>query len=157
MYPLSESQLDRFMMLVSLNIPVAEEELSVYRKHANAEAVRLSAASSLSSSELLEYRAEVGKVFVEESLLRYSQEIAQKLRTTDDVVHAASVRSMLQLIDAAKARAFLFDREFVLPEDISKLAPDILGHRLCFRSGEVSSLQRKEIVRDAVDRVDPPR
>jgi MoxR-like ATPase len=73
------------------------------------------------------------------------------------VVHAASIRSVMQLIDVAKASAYLDGREFVVPADVATLAPSVLGHRLCFRAGEVSSLQRKEIVRHAVDRVDVPR
>ncbi len=96
-------------------------------------------------------------MFVEESVLRYVQEIAQTVRKVEDVVHAASVRSVMQLIDVAKASAFLDGREYILPSDVSSVAPSVLGHRLCFRAGEFSSLQRKEIVRHALDRVDTPK
>jgi MoxR-like ATPase len=156
-YPLAESQLDRFMMQVSLGLPDATAELDVYRQHANQDGARPTSAATLSPEELLRFRAEVGRVFVEESVLRYVQEIAQAVRKVEDVVHAASIRSVMQLIDVAKACAYLDGREFVLPADVAALAPSVLGHRLCFRAGEVSSLQRKEIVRHAVDRVDAPK
>jgi MoxR-like ATPase len=155
-YPLSESQLDRFMLHVTLGLPNAAAELAVYRGH-NAPAPLKATVEPLTAAELLGYREEVSRVFVEESVVRYVQEIAQSVRRADDVVHAASVRSVLQLIDCAKARAHLRGREFMLPEDVIALAPNVLAHRLCFRSGEHSSLQRKEIVRNAVDRVDAPK
>ncbi len=156
-YPLSESQLDRFMMQVSLGLPDAAAELDVYRQHANNDHSKAEEVAPLSAAELLGFRAEVARVFVEDSVLRYVQEIAQAVRKVEDVVHAASVRSVLQLIDVAKAAAFLEGREYVLPADVAAVAPAVLGHRLCFRAGEFSSLQRKEIVRHAIDRVDAPK
>jgi MoxR-like ATPase len=157
-YPLSESQLDRFMLHITLGLPPPDAELAVYRQHGQpAHAGEKAAVSPLTAAELLSYRAEVGRVFVEDSVLRYVQEIAQALRRVEDVIHAASVRAVLQLIDCAKARAFLAGRDFVLPEDAASLAPGVLAHRLCFRAGEFSSAQRKEIVRHAVDRVDAPK
>jgi MoxR-like ATPase len=158
-YPLSESQLDRFMIHVSLSLPSAEAELAVYRNHGSG--TRTIAAASgvapLTPAELLSYRKEVSQLFVEESVVRYIQAIAQSIRKVEDVIHAASVRAMLQLIDCAKARAYLAGRDFVLPEDAAALAPGVLAHRLCFRAGEFSAFQRKEIVRHALDRVDAPK
>lgn len=156
-YPLAESQLDRFMMQMSLGLPDSASELAVYRQHANHDSAAHEEVSPMSPAELLSFRAEVARVFVEESVLRYVHEIAQAVRKVEDVVHAASVRSVMQLIDVAKAAAFLEGREFVLPSDVASVAPDVLGHRLCFRSGEFSSQQRKEIVRHALDRVDAPK
>lgn len=156
-YPLSESQLDRFMMQVSLGLPEPQAELDVYKRHAAPEKVAPAAAEPLTPEELLAFRAQAAGVFVEESVLRYVQGIAHAVRKVEDVAHAASVRSVLQLIDAAKARAFLEGREFVVPADVAALAPGVLAHRLCFRAGDFSSLQRKEIVRHALDRVDAPK
>jgi MoxR-like ATPase len=156
-YPLAESQLDRFMMQASLGLPEAAAELAVYMQHAASGKVALATAEPLTPEELASFRAQVASVFVEESVLRYVQAIAQEVRKVEDVVHGASVRSVLQLIDAAKARAFLEGRDFVVPADVAALAPGVLAHRLCFRAGEFSSLQRKEIVRHALDRVDAPK
>ena len=156
-YPLAESQLDRFMMQASLGLPEAAAELAVYMQHAASGKMAPAAAEPLTPEELTSFRAQVASVFVEESVLRYVQAIAQEVRKVEDVVHGASVRSVLQLIDAAKARAFLEGREFVVPADVAALAPGVLAHRLCFRAGEFSSLQRKEIVRHALDRVDAPK
>lgn len=156
-YPLAESQLDRFMLQVTLGLPEPAAELKVYQQYAASEKAVQVMANPLSPEELLEFRSQAKSVFVEESVLRYVQEIAQELRKVEDVVHGASVRSVLQLIDASKAKAFLEGRDFVLPADVAGLAPGVLAHRLCFRAGEFSSLQRKEIVRHAIDRVDAPK
>ncbi len=156
-YPLSESQLDRFMMQISLGLPSAEAEIAVYRNHAAGTPPQRPELSSITPADLLACRDRVTNIFVEDSILRYVQEIAVAVRRVEDVVHAASVRAVLQLIDAAKARAFLEGRDFVLPADVVQLAPAVLAHRLCFRSGEFSSLQRKEIVRHAVELVDAPK
>lgn len=156
-YPLSESQLDRFMMQMSLGLPDAISELSVYRQHANSTKVAEVSCAPLTAAELIEFRDEVGKIFVEESVLSYVQNIALAVRGLEDVVHAASVRSVLQLIDVAKAAAYLDGREYVLPSDVANHAPAVLAHRLCFRAGEFSSIQRKEIVRHALERVDAPK
>jgi MoxR-like ATPase len=156
-YPLAESQLDRFMMQVSLGLPNAAAELAVYKQYANREVSTQEAVTPVTPAELLEFRASVSRIFVEESVIKYVLAIAQAVRKVEDVVHAASVRSVLQLIDVAKAAAFLEGREFVVPSDVWAFAPSVLAHRLCFRAGEFSSLQRKEIVRHALDRVDAPK
>lgn len=156
-YPLSESQLDRFMMMVNLGLPDAASELNVYKQYANRIAAEKTDVQPVTPEELLSFREMVGRVFVEESVVKYVQAIAQALRKEEDVVHAASVRSVLQLIDVAKAAAFLEGRTFVVPSDVWAFAPAVLAHRLCFRAGEFSSLQRKEIVSRVLEKVDAPK
>lgn len=154
-YPLSESQLDRFMMHIELGIPEEVAELALLRQHA-AGAAPVADSGALSPGEFRAIRQSVGKVFVEESLTLYAQKIAQQVRKAEDVAHGASVRAVLQLIDAAKAGALLAGRDFVTPADIQSLAPAVLGHRLCLRGAVVNASQRKEIIRDAVARVVAP-
>jgi MoxR-like ATPase len=64
---------------------------------------------------------------------------------------------MLQLLDAAKARAYLRERDFVVPEDIVGVAPAVLGHRLCLRGPALGAHERKELIREAVATVAVPR
>ncbi|MGZ3695487.1 MAG: AAA family ATPase, partial [Bdellovibrionota bacterium] len=113
--------------------------------------------SLLEPAELLALRSEATKVFVEESLVKYVQQIAAAVRSTEDVLYGASVRSVLQWIDAAKARAFLQGRNFVTPDDIRFLAPAVLGHRLFTRGVDLAFRLRKEIVSDALASVAIPQ
>lgn len=155
-YPLSESQLDRFIMLILLDVPEEAAELELYRKRSNSASRDFSVEGSLKQEELISLQEEVKKVFIEDSLIQYAQKIVKEIRAQEEVTHGASVRAVLQWIDAVKARAFLRERAFVLPEDLTYLAPAVLAHRICLRS-EVSSIERKEIVREAMDRVDTPK
>jgi MoxR-like ATPase len=157
-YPLSESQLDRFMIHVLLALPEASSELNLYREHAKQESrVKEVTSGIVGPEELLALRAEARRVFMEETVLQYTYDVAKEMRRIEDVTHAASVRSVLQLIDAAKARALLEGRDYVIPNDVATLAPAVLAHRLCFRAGDFSSTQRKDIVRHALARVVAPK
>lgn len=155
-YPLAESQLDRFMMHIDLSVPDEAAELSLMRRHSRGEVVA-SAAAALRPEDWVQLRDSSRKLFIEESLTSYAQAIAQKVRQSRDVAHGASVRAMLQLLDAAKARAFLRDRDFVAPEDIQSVAPAVLGHRLCLRGPALGARERKELIREAMASVAAPR
>ncbi len=156
-YPLSESQLDRFLIHVSMGLPSPEMELKLYQRYALNGKAAAQDFSLLEPAELLALRQEAAKVFVEESLVKYVHNIAAAVRATEDVLYGASVRSVLQWIDAAKARAFLQGRKFVTPEDIRVLAPAVLGHRLFTRGVDLAFRLRKEIVSDALAAVAAPQ
>jgi MoxR-like ATPase len=155
-YPLAESQLDRFMMHIELSLPGEEAELGLMRRHGRGEQAP-AAPAGLRPEDWIALRESCRKIFLEESLTAYAQKIAQRVRQARDVAHGASVRSMLQLLDAAKARAFLSEREFVAPEDIQAVAPAVLGHRLCMRGPELGARERKELIREAMGAVAVPR
>lgn len=155
-YPLSESQLDRFMLQADLGVPSAEVELELYRRHSEG-AAAVAKIEPFTPAELLKLRQAARAVFFEPSVLAYAQAVAAETRRHQDVSHGASVRAVLQLIDAAKAHAYLAGRDFVAPSDIVFLAPAVLAHRLCLRVADPGTKQRKEIVREALDRVAAPK
>lgn len=155
-YPLAESQLDRFMMHIGLGVPDAEAELRLMKRHSQGQAAAVPA-QALEPKDLVRLREICRGVFLEESLTVYAQEIARRVREGRDVAHGASVRAVLQLLDCAKARAFLREREFVVPEDIQSVAPAVLGHRLCLRGPMLDAQQRKELIREAVAATPTPR
>lgn len=156
-FPLSESQLDRFLVHVPMGLPSAEAELKLYKRYSASGESKAKQLTQLQPAELLELRKSVGKVFVEESIVKYVQAIAAAVRGAEDVMHGASVRSVLQWIDASKARAFLHGRDFVNPEDVRVLAPAVLGHRLFTRGVDLAFRQRKEIVNEALAPIAPPK
>jgi len=154
-FPLAESQLDRFMVHAELRIPRAEDELAILKRHAGRENLEPAERPSLAAGELLAIRQLVKTVFIEESVAAYAQAIGAAVRQAPDVTHGASVRAMLQLLDAARARAFLSGKDFVRPADIAALAPAVLGHRLCLRS-ERNAQERKSLVKHALEVVAVP-
>lgn len=156
-YPLSESQLDRFLIHITMGIPEASDELNILQRHAANVAEENSLADALSVEEFLALQKKCKEIFVEETVVSYAQKIAAEVRKLEDVSHGASIRSLLQLLDGAKARALLHGRDFVSPDDIRILAPAVLAHRLCMRGNQRSSEHRKEMVRHAVDKVAVPQ
>jgi MoxR-like ATPase len=170
-YPLAESQLDRFMLQLILNPPAKSDELDIYRAmlgHAMPkEEVTQDAATHdqtekalapvLTIEQTLELRAVVSLVHVEESVLEYASDLVRATRVCEGVSHGVSVRGGIQFIAAARALAFVRGREFVIPQDVSDVAVPALSHRLCFLSGEPDTAHRQQTVRNILDRVKPPK
>ncbi len=136
-YPLSEAQVDRFLMLLLLDYPRRSEELEILR---GGFASRREAISPVTSSrEILEARREVDEVHVEDGIREYVVGLLGATRDPEGVgipgcgalvAMGASPRAGLALQQAARARAYLSGRTYVLPEDVKALAPDVLRHRL---------------------------
>ncbi len=136
-YPLPEAQLDRFMMMIPISYPTAEEELAVVQQTTGAELEPLSPVLSL--KELLEYQALVRRIPVSDHVASYAVKLARKSRPTDEeapdfiknfVKFGAGPRASQSLILAGKARALLDGRLTVSREDIKALAPSVLTHRV---------------------------
>ncbi len=155
-FPLTESQLDRFLMHVELNIPEKSSELALLKRHAE-NAPTQKVATSIDLPAFLTLRELAKKVFLEETVLNYAQKVVSEIRTMEGLYYGASVRATLQLIDAAKARALLNHREFVTPEDIKILSPHIFAHRLSFRGLEQRTADKKEKIRNVLDKISLPK
>ena len=128
-YPLPESQLDRFMIRISLGYPAAEVERELFQgKETRIQIENLSPV--LNPEQLLSLQADVDKVVVSERLLDYLQNLVAATRTATQWLHGLSPRGGLALLKAAKAWAFLDGRDFVLPEDLQAVWEPVAGHRL---------------------------
>jgi len=139
-YPLPEAQLDRFLMHVLLTYPTQEEELQILQRdrqrHYDTEPAAVS--SPLQPDTVLQARREVSGIHVEEMLERYIVSLVtatRELETIDDkwrdyLIAGASPRASIALLRASSALAYLRGRDYVIPEDIMALAPDVLRHRI---------------------------
>ena len=139
-YPLPEAQRDRFMARISMGYPSAAAELEMIASRDTASPLD-DLQPVVSSAELRAMIGVVRSVFASPSVEQYAVAIAQSTRVDRDLRLGASPRATLQLVRAAKARAALDGREFVLPDDIDALAVSVLGHRVipARRSGGGSS------------------
>lgn len=138
-YPLPEAQLDRFLLHVRLGYPEADEELRILQLHLRGESVAVDgAAPPVDIAAVLAARSEVLQVHVAESLQRAIVDLVRATRAPERLVPrlagavaaGASPRAVLALALAARALAYLRGRDFVLPDDLLALAPDVLRHRL---------------------------
>ena len=128
-YPLPEAQRDRFMARISMGYPDAAAELAMLHTRENASPLD-DVQPVVSTMELIAMIATVREVFVSSPVEQYAVAIVQATRSDSDLRVGASPRATLHLVRAAKARAALDGREFVLPDDIDALAVSVLAHRL---------------------------
>jgi len=131
---LPDSQMDRFMLRLSLGYPGHEDELSLLkRKQGN---VLLDLVEPvITSFELEQMCIEADKVHVDPDILKYIVTLVTKTRTHPDLILGASPRASLAMTSISKAAAFLQGRDYVIPNDITPLFIDTLAHRLVLRPG----------------------
>jgi MoxR-like ATPase len=136
-YPLPEAQLDRFLLKVKLGYPSRQEELRILDRMGGV-APDVSVGTILSPEAILGMRQAVDRVYVAEALKGYIVDLVRATRQPGEfglplagyISLGASPRGGLALVRAARAKALLAGREFVLPDDVKTLAPDVLRHRI---------------------------
>lgn len=142
-YPLPESQLDRFLLRISVGYPSREHELEVLRSHREGEPVeRLEAV--LTSDQIAQLQERVRQVRVDESINGYLLDVVHATRNNEDLHVGASIRGTLALYRASQALALVEGREFVVPDDIQRMAVPVLAHRVITK-GYLHGGQREAI------------
>ena len=150
-YALPEAQRDRFMARISLGYPDAASELAMLRQRETSSPLD-ELSSVVGTSQLLEMIAQVRRVYVSPAVEHYAVAITQATRRDRELRLGASPRATLQLVRAAKGRAALDGRDFVLPDDIDALSVPVLEHRLVpnARSAGLGDATIADIVRRIV-------
>jgi MoxR-like ATPase len=154
-YPLPEAQLDRFLLHVVIDYPSQDEELAILRRdrqtHFGEDQLRLD--SRLQPETVLKARHEVAEVHIEPLIEEYVVNLTHATRHvgkwisewSDYIDFGASPRATLALVRAASAFAYLQGREYVIPDDVIEVAPDVLRHRVLpsfmAKSNQISSSQ----------------
>ncbi|HPZ84320.1 MAG TPA: MoxR family ATPase [Thermogutta sp.] len=128
-YPLPESQMDRFLLRVSIGYPSREYERQLLAQHRDGEPVdRLEPV--LSCEQVLALQAATRQVYVEDSVADYLLNLVHATRECPEIRVGASVRASLALYRAAQAKALLDGRDYVVPDDVQSLAVPVLAHRV---------------------------
>ncbi len=128
-FPLPESQLDRFLMRIQLGYPNREAERLILRSDNQTD--RLSNITSpLSADVVLEMQGAIRQVTVSDALLDYLQDILVFTRSSGHFVSGLSPRAGLSLLNTARSWAYLYHRDYVIPEDVQQVLPWVIGHRL---------------------------
>ena len=128
-FALPESQLDRFLMRVSLGYPDAASERRLLQGDEPREQLEQTAAV-LDPAAILGMQQAVRQVFRSAPLLDYVQRLVERTRTRGDLKLGLSPRAALGLVRAAQAHAFIAGREAALPEDVQAVLPAVVAHRL---------------------------
>ena len=159
-YRLPEAQLDRFLFKIVVEYPNADEELEIIMKEQALEnKTKVSKIETIiEGSKIVEYRALVNQVKIEENLLKYIANVVVNTRSNSFLYLGASPRASIAILNASKAFAAIEGRDFVTPEDIKKATVPVLQHRVIVTpEREMEGLTSKQIIEQIIETVEIPR
>jgi MoxR-like ATPase len=158
-YPLPESQMDRFFMRIRLGYPDEQNEKEIIRNQEFEHPIKY-AQPVIERSELVLLQEQVKNVAVEEDVLTYMLRIVNATRTSPLIALGCSPRGSLYFFRAAQAYAFFQERDYVIPDDVKKLAVPLLAHRIQLKSSMVFQENRTEeserVIQQLVDTIAVP-
>jgi MoxR-like ATPase len=137
-YPLPESQLDRFLMVLKMGYPSQEEERQILLSRRGEDPIERMA-PAVTAADVARLCERVPEVRVDDGLTRYIVEIADRTRSEKSLLAGVSPRGAIHLCRAAQALAMVEGRDYVVPDDIKTLAINVLSHRVIERRTRASA------------------
>ena len=159
-YPLPEAQLDRFLFKVDVGYPSEDEELAVLRlPHRGVASAALEQIEAVAGGSAIEEAGrQVDAVEVGDEVVAYVTALVRKTRELPSVELGASPRAAVHLLAAARASACLAGRTFATPDDVVRMAPPVLRHRLILRpEAELERYRPDDAVQAALQAIPVPR
>jgi len=163
-YPLPEAQVDRFMLKLRVGYPSREEEKEIMRRMAGGEPISVSQVAS--PVAILEARRHIAELYMDERIVDYIVDIVLATRAPGEagmkdlaplIEFGASPRATIALAQASRAHAFLRGRNYVTPDDVKAIAPDVLRHRvLTTYEAEAEEVTSDHIVQKILSTVEAP-
>jgi MoxR-like ATPase len=163
-YPLPEAQVDRFMLKLHVGYPSRTEEKEIMRRMAGGQPIPVEPVAS--PQAILEARRRIADLYVDERVVDYIVDIVHATRSPSEagmdeltplIEYGASPRATIFLAQGARAHAFLRGRNFVTPDDVKAVAPDILRHRvLTTYEAEAEEVTSDQIVTRILAGVESP-
>ncbi len=163
-YPLPEAQSDRFMLKLRVGYPTRDEEKEIMRRMAGGEAITIEPVAT--PAAIMSARAQIASLFLDERIVNYIVDLVHATRAPEDVGLAelkpliefgASPRATISLAQASRAHAFLRGRDFVSPDDVRAMAPDVLRHRVLLTyEAEAENVVSDEVVARVLATVPAP-
>lgn len=153
---LPDSQLDRFLLRLSMGYPSPAEELELLRRRQFASAMD-GVRQVVDKDSLEQMRQAAGRVHVSEPIMRYIISLVNATRKHPQLLQGASPRATLAITSISRAVAFLRGRDYVVPEDVQTIWADAIAHRLLLTPGAERTVSVQEIAHAALRAVDPPK
>jgi MoxR-like ATPase len=155
-FPLPEAQLDRFLLRVRLGYPNPKDEIEILDRQQLRHPID-TLKSVIKVDELKEAMEEIKKIYVSEAIKRYAVELTNRTRQNEDVYLGASPRGSLALFRTGQVTAALDGRDYVLPDDIKRMAVSVLAHRIIVGpAARLRELSAEQIVQEIVDNTPVP-
>ena len=161
-YPLPEAQLDRFLFKLIIGYPSREEEREIVRRHGHHSAMPkisdFGVNPVVSQEQLAEARALTAQIRLTDALVDYIVNIVRATRQHQAIETGASTRAANMMAAAARACAAASGRDFVIPDDVKRLAIPILRHRIVMTpASDIEGLTGDSALRAIVDQTPAPR
>jgi MoxR-like ATPase len=155
-YPLPEAQLDRFLMKISMGYPTVEQEISIISDRQTANPLS-DIRPICDKDEFNEIIEGVRAVHIEDSIYTYIVRLVTGTRGHRSVLLGASPRASLMLMRASQSCAFVSGRDYVIPEDVLKMVPHVLAHRLMLtQEARIRKVSEVEVLIEITKSVNPP-
>ena len=153
---LPESQLDRFMVRMSLGYPSQADEISMMKSKKEYSVDDIPA--SLTVEDILEMKKEVEKVFIHDLIYQYTTDLVNATRKHQYLTLGVSPRGTLALINMASAHAYLQERDYVVPADVAAVFTDVCAHRLILNTkAKVGGLTAEGILEQILKLIPQPK
>jgi len=128
-YPLPESQLDRFLLRISVGYPDRQNEINVLKAHQKSRPLD-AVQAVMTAEQVVEIQRAVSDVKVSDSIVKYILDIVETTRQSDELAAGVSTRGAISLSRISQSLALLEGRDFVIPDDVKKLAVPVFAHRV---------------------------
>ncbi len=152
---LPDSQMDRFMMRLSLGYPSPKDEIEMVRRRQNGLSLD-SVRQIVSREEILRAKDEVASVYVKDEMIEYIVSLCNATRHDPRVLQGASPRASLALTALAKATAWIQGRDYILPRDVRYVFNDCVAHRLIWATDAGSDAIRQTALSGFLEAVKAP-
>ncbi|MBA1272083.1 AAA family ATPase [Stutzerimonas azotifigens] len=161
-YPLPEAELDRFMLMLRMDYPQAEEEMTLVRqvtRSAKGDMLDVASLRSLlQARDILALQKIAADLPVDEQVLEYAVRMARATRSWPGLTLGAGPRASIALVRGGRARALLRGGEFVTPDDIKACALPVLRHRVRLSPElDIEGLSADQVLRQLLDQIPAPR
>jgi MoxR-like ATPase len=133
-YPLPEAQMDRFFMRIAIGYPSVDEEMDILERYTGTTIPLQTLEPVATAEDIIEIQAAAGGIYCAREVRSYVASIAAATRRHPMLQLGCSTRSAIALVRAAQSCALLTGREYIIPEDVQRMAIPVLAHRLCLSS-----------------------
>lgn len=148
---LPDSQLDRFMLCLTLGYPTHEDEVMVLKERQGENPLD-SVCRVITCQELIRMQDEVKRIHVNEEIYDYMVDLAEATRTHEMLEHGMSPRGTLSLMELSKALAYMEERDCVFPEDVRKAFPYVVRHRIELTTkAKVEKWEKHRVIQNILD------
>jgi len=155
-FPLPEAQVDRFLMKLYMEYPDHDSMIEIFRTHIQKDVLE-QVTPVTSIEEIKNAGKQIEQVSISDAVYSYAADLVEATRTHESVVLGVSQRGGIALLRAAKTVAAIYERTYVLPDDIKEIACDVLAHRMILKNAlRVRRNAAVELMKEILEQVPVP-